>query len=198
MATKKIIVIKDNRLNGDCKKLTNEQVDFLNNLCKEHSITAKADLIGKLVQMAMNGQHIQTGPRDETLDTIDRVIKKQMAINEDTQASISVGTGKNRKEVKYEQRTITIKWVMDNVSPMPRFESVQAYLESNKEAIDKHNEWLVDSNAYFPKMKDKTKEIDFQMRVSNFNRQAAKNHKTANQAEYEGWRDMLNKEVTDG
>ena len=88
---------------------------------------------------------------------------------------------------------------MDNVSPMPRFESVQAYIEANKEAIEKHNEWLVDSNNYYPNMKDKTKKcIDTQTRVSNFNRQTAKNHKTANQIGYEGCRDKLNEVIKDG
>lgn len=187
-------ILEKTSLNNVCLAcdLNDEQIDFLNKISKERDLP-KSELLSEIVKMAMNGQHIQTGPRDKTLDTIDKVVKKQMSINETTQASISVGTGKNRKEVRYEQRTITTKWIMDNVSPMPRFESVQAYIEANKEAIEKHNEWLVDSNNYYPNMKDKTKKcIDTQTRVSNFNRQTAKNHKIANQIGYEGCRDKLN------
>jgi len=193
MGKKLILPIKD-RFDASYKEVSNDEAAFLNNLIQEHQLTSKVDLLKKVLEMAMAPTRT-TGPRDTTLDAINQVVQRQIEINQTTDKEFSVGTGENRKKCKYEQRTITSKWIMQNVQPGPRFESVQAYFDSHPE-IAEHNQWVVESNAYFPKTKDGI-ESSLEVRVANFNRKTTKNHQKVNQIDYENWANKLNENETE-
>ena len=112
--------MNNHKLDVSIKDLTDDQHAFFEGLVAKHG--SKATTVKYMIDQLMNG--IEKGTmRDATHDKIHEVVTKQMALNASTDKVIRVGTT-DPVDVKYEQRTITAKWVQENAGA-----SQQASLE---------------------------------------------------------------------
>ena len=89
---------------------------------------------------------------NDTINYIDTLVKRQMELNQQTAKTHIVGSGKTEKAVKYEQRSITDKWIMDtslaersaNIAGSVSVSRKLAleYIDMHKAELDAHHEWL--------------------------------------------------------
>jgi uncharacterized protein YpbB len=70
-----------------------------------------------------------------TLEHVARVVEAQMELNKATQKVLPVGTGKKAVMVKFEQRSITPKWIMEKTLA-DRSAGIEGAKAVNKDAAD--------------------------------------------------------------
>jgi len=75
--------------------------------------------------------------RDTTHDKIHQLVLTQMMINATTDKVIRVGTSENAVDVRYEQRTITSKWIQEKAGATQQ--ACLEYLEIHKAEVEKHH-----------------------------------------------------------
>lgn len=184
------IMIKNGRFNVDVKNLSTEQMEFLNSISQQHDTKTKGDLFHVILSIARKKYERTTGATDNVLERISNIVKTQMDINQNTTESITVGTGKNKKTVKFQQRVITAKWIVENVKPTPRLESVHQWLDEHSAEVLEHNQWLIESSGHKPSKLGESASLD--QCIETFNRSAGINHKNANKDEWEHWSETLN------
>jgi hypothetical protein len=113
------------------------------------------------------------GAESVTLSYIDSVVKNQMELNRVTQKTIMVGSGKSETSVKFEQRAITPKWIMDRTlsnsqagiegARSVNLDAATEYLKLHPDVLQ-HNQWLCTSNGVEPTDSN----------IQNFNRRTGK------------------------
>jgi len=127
------------RFNVDYKGLSDEHMNILLEAAAQHGITEKKDLLILLIESYKKSSR-PGGARDSTKEKIHNTVQEQIKINLETDKTIEVGSGKNKRTVKYEQRAITQKWIMENAGANAK--SIQEYLEEHKQEIDAHHKEL--------------------------------------------------------
>jgi hypothetical protein len=130
-----------NRISLETKDATDEQILLINELCKENS---KSTVLKMLIDAYIEKQNRKTGTRQTTLDNIDQVVKAQMILNAITEKTITVGTGRNAIEVKFEQRAFTPKWIMRHAKCNQT--SALEYISQHENEINEHHEKVLNTN----------------------------------------------------
>ena len=164
-----------NRISADVKNVDQDLYDFWVEF-KQHNGNHNTTAFLKLLETARDYEEYKKNKigRNDTLNYINALVNKQMEINTSTDKVHIVGSGKNESSVKYEQRSITDKWIMDasiaereagvnNARAVSR-KSAQLYIESKKEELDEHHKWLCEQAGL--EFSDKS--------VRNFNRRTGK------------------------
>ena len=138
--------------NVDVKDASSENLEFFNSLKEKHE--SKTELFLHLLSCARevenNTKNFIRG--NVTLNYIADMVNRQMEINKTTKKTHIIGSGKKTITVKYEQRSITDKWIMDtsieernakidNARSVSR-KSAQEYLTAKKPEVDEHHKWL--------------------------------------------------------
>jgi len=125
--------MSNHRLDVSIKDLTDEQHAFFEGLIAKHG--SKATVVKFMIDQLMKG--VEKGTmRNSTHDKIHDVVTQQMALNASTDKVIRIGEI-NPVDVKYEQRTITAKWIQDNAGATQQ--ACLEYLEKHKPEIEKHH-----------------------------------------------------------
>jgi hypothetical protein len=130
-----------NRISLETKDATDEQLIVVTELCKDNS---KSAVLKMLIDAYIEKQNRKTGIRQETLDNIDKVVKDQMALNATTQKTITVGKGRDAIEVKFEQRAITPKWIMNAAGCNQS--SALDYIKLHESEINEHHEKVLNTD----------------------------------------------------
>lgn len=176
--------------------LDKDMVRKLEEIAAKHDIQGNSgsdtfkQVLEKLIE-THDKYHGLTGIQNDTVKKIDDCIEAQMSLNKETDKTTVVGYGKKATTIKYEQRSITGKWIMDTANVT--WDSVLQYLEANKEKIFQHNKWLCKDNGWFGDEKpadwdtvtadDWIRSIDWDNRpksgealwyINNFNRRTGK------------------------
>ena len=114
---------------------------------------------------ASRGGRTATGTGDEVLGRIHDAVQAQMKLNKATDKLVTVGRGRNEVKIKYEQRSITERFMRESANA--NAVAVDDYLKVHGDAVIKHNEWLV-KNCGYPV------DADTQSAIDNFNRRTSK------------------------
>lgn len=136
---------------ADIKKATQDDYDLFQVL--ESRFNRHTDLMKYLLECARKVENEKTTRAgNDTINYIDTIVKRQMELNQSTTKTYIVGSGKTEKSVKYEQRSITDKWIMD-LSLEERSANIEGavsvsrklaleYIDMHKAELDAHHEWL--------------------------------------------------------
>ncbi len=156
------------------KELSDQDIELFNELHKEHGDKKKTFLYLLECARKIRNESAARLRGNVTLNYIDDLVKRQMETNRTTEKTHVIGSGKTTVSVKFEQRSITDKWIMDTsieerdngiegARSVSR-KAAQEYIALKKSEIDEHHEWLC-----------KQVGLDFTPdNVRNFNRRTGK------------------------
>jgi hypothetical protein len=116
------------------------------------------------------GGRKKTGAGTDVLKRIHDAVQTQIDLNKKTDKTIKIGRGRNEVMVKYEQRTITDRFMRETANA--NASAVDDYLKGQVDMIEEHNKWLV-ANCGYP-----VDSIENEA-IANFNRRTAKAEKRA-------------------
>jgi hypothetical protein len=163
--------MSNNRFDISVKDLTDNQMNILNILLNEQGAT-KASVFKFLLDSHIKHTD-KTGMRDATHDKIDIVVKHQMQINATTDKTVTVGLGEKAKQVKYEQRALTPKWIMDNAQA--QFDSTAEYLRIHRDEINRHHKEVLGFDADITEINSLAEKGNIDaIKLQNLNRSTAK------------------------
>jgi hypothetical protein len=128
------LIKMSHRIDVSIKDLNDVQNAFFEQLVSEHG--NKSAAVKYMIDTLIKGNEKPT-MRNATHDKIHQFVCTQMLLNANTKKTIRIGTGDNAVDVKYEQRTITPKWIQEKVGATQQ--ACLEYISQHQAEIEKHH-----------------------------------------------------------
>lgn len=127
------------RISFEIRTPTDEQKEMKASILAKFSDKTGAQILDLMMRKILEEQ--QPSMRGSTHEKIHKVVTNQMNLNASTDKVITVGVGDNARQVRYQQRAITGKWIMENAGAT--FKACKEYLEQHAQEIADHHKTVL-------------------------------------------------------